>query len=371
MPDGRSDAARDRAHMRRALALARRGWGQTAPNPLVGAVVVTGDRVVGEGWHARFGEAHAEVAALRAAGDAARGATVYVTLEPSAHHGKTPPCADALVAAGVSRVVYATADPTAAAGGAERLTSAGIAVEGGVEETAAREINAPFFHAAADERRPFITIKLAITLDSAIADAQGRSKWITGPSSRREVHRLRAAADAIAVGIETVLADDPTLTVRGVRAPRRPPVRIVFDRRARLAPDSKLVRTAGETPTLAVVGASANPDSVAQLNAAGVETIVADDVATAAMALRARDIRSLLVEGGGRLASAFISAALFDRLIIFQAPILLGSGAVPAFGGLEPRSLEEAHRLAVVSRRRIGNDQMTVYAPEGSVHRAD
>jgi diaminohydroxyphosphoribosylaminopyrimidine deaminase/5-amino-6-(5-phosphoribosylamino)uracil reductase len=129
-----------------------------------------------------------------------------VTLEPCAHHGKTPPCADALVAAGVSRVVYATADPTAAAGGATRLTSAGIAVEGGVEETAAREINAPFFHAAADERRPFITIKLAITLDSAIADAQGRSKWITGPSSRREVHRLRAAADAIAVGIETVLA---------------------------------------------------------------------------------------------------------------------------------------------------------------------
>jgi diaminohydroxyphosphoribosylaminopyrimidine deaminase/5-amino-6-(5-phosphoribosylamino)uracil reductase len=371
MPDERPAASRDGAYMRRALALARRGWGQTAPNPMVGAVVVVEDRVVGEGWHARWGEAHAEVVALRNAGEAARGATVYVTLEPCAHHGKTPPCADALIAAGVKRVVYACGDPTAAGGGAARLASAGIGVDHGVEEAAARELNAPFFHDAVNQRRPFITIKLAISLDAAIADAQGRSKWITGPSSRREVHRLRAAADAIAVGIDTVLADDPTLTVRGVRAPRRPPVRIVFDRRARLATESRLVRSARDTPTLAVVGAAAPAHAVEQLAGAGVEVLVAEDVTTAAMALRARDIRTLLVEGGGRLASAFLSAALFDRLIIFQAPILLGSGAVPAFGGLEPRSLEQAHRLVVLSRRRFGSDQMTVYAPEGRVHRAD
>jgi diaminohydroxyphosphoribosylaminopyrimidine deaminase/5-amino-6-(5-phosphoribosylamino)uracil reductase len=372
MPDDRPAAARDRAYMRRALALARRGWGQTAPNPMVGAVVVAGDRVVGEGWHARFGEAHAETAALRDAGEAAGGATVYVTLEPCAHHGKTPPCADALVAAGVRRVVYAAADPTAqAGGGAARLTSAGIIVEGGLEDAAARELNAPFFHEATGSRRPFTTVKLAMTLDAAIADAHGRSKWITGPASRREVHRLRAGADAIAVGIETARADDPVLTVRGPRAPRRPPVRVVFDRRARLSPNSRLVRTAHETPTLVVVGTAAPEASVLLLRDAGVEIVAADDVTSAAMALRARDIRTLLVEGGGRLASAFISAALFDRLIIYQAPILLGAGAVPAFGGLDPRSLEEAHRLTVLSRRRFGDDHMTVYGSEGSVHRAD
>jgi diaminohydroxyphosphoribosylaminopyrimidine deaminase/5-amino-6-(5-phosphoribosylamino)uracil reductase len=186
------------------------------------------------------------------------------------------------------------------------------------------------------------------------------------------VHRLRAGADAIAVGIETALADDPTLTVRGVRKPRRPPVRVVFDRRARLAIDSRLVRTARDTPVIAIVGSAATPELVDRLHEAGVETLVADDVATAAMALRARDIRTLLVEGGGRLASSFISGALFDRLIIFQAPILLGTGAIPAFGGLDPRSLAEAYRLGVLSRRRFGDDEMTVYAPEaGGVHRAD
>ncbi|HSJ63087.1 MAG TPA: bifunctional diaminohydroxyphosphoribosylaminopyrimidine deaminase/5-amino-6-(5-phosphoribosylamino)uracil reductase RibD [Gemmatimonadaceae bacterium] len=372
MPDERPGASRDRAYMRRALALARRGWGQTAPNPLVGAVVVAGDRVVGEGWHARWGEDHAEVAALRRAGDAAGGATVYVTLEPCAHHGKTPPCVDALIAAGVGRLVYAVDEPTSrAGGGAARLASAGIAVDSGVEEEAARELNAPFFHDAAEPGRPFITIKLAISLDAAIADAHGRSKWITGPASRREVHRLRAGSDAVAVGIETARADDPSLTVRGVRAPRRPPVRIVFDRRARLSIESRLARTARETPVLAIVGTAAPAESVEALRRVGVEVAFADDVAAAAMTLREREIRSLLVEGGGHLASAFLSAALFDRLIIFQAPILLGTGAVPAFGGLVPRSIEEAHRLVVLRRRRFGDDQMTVYAPEGSVHRAD
>lgn len=358
--------------MRRALALARRGWGQTAPNPLVGAVVVANGRIVGEGWHERFGEPHAEVHALRQAGDAARGATVYVTLEPCAHHGKTPPCTDALIAAGVARVVCAVRDPSAAArGGAEQLERAGIAVSIGVEAAAARELNAAFFHAASESDRPFVVVKLAVSLDAAVADAHGRSRWITGPASRREVHRLRSAADAIAVGIETAMADDPTLTVRGTRKPRVAPARVVFDRRARLSLESKLGRTAREVPVVLVAGAEAPAGRLAALAAAGVNVVRAGDLSQALVSLRQSEIRSLLVEGGGQLASAFLTAGLVDRLIIFQAPILLGAGSVPAFGHLQPAALEQARRFEVLARRRFGSDLMTVYAPEGSVHRAD
>jgi diaminohydroxyphosphoribosylaminopyrimidine deaminase/5-amino-6-(5-phosphoribosylamino)uracil reductase len=358
--------------MRRALALARRGWGQTAPNPLVGAVVVLGDGIAGEGWHARFGEAHAEVNALREAGEAARGSTVYVTLEPCAHHGKTPPCTDALIAAGVARVVCAVREPSReAGGGAERLERAGIAVTTGVEEREARELNAPFFHDASGAARPFVTVKLAVSLDAAVADAHGRSKWITGQASRREVHRLRVGADAVAVGIETVLADDPSLTVRGARAPRVPLRRVVFDRRTRLPLDSRLARTARELPVMVVAGSDAPADRVGLLRQAGVEVVAADDLGHALVSLRRAEIRSLLVEGGGQLASAFLSAGLVDRLIIFQAPILLGAGATPAFGHLQPAALEQARRFEVITRRRFGGDVMTVYAPEGNVHRAD
>ena len=358
--------------MRRALALARRGWGQTAPNPMVGAVVVAGDRIAGEGWHQRYGEAHAEVHALREAGDAARGSTVYVTLEPCAHHGKTPPCTDALIAAGVSRVVCAVRDPSPAArGGVEQLERAGIAVSIGAEAAEARELNAPFFFAARGSDRPFVVVKLAVTLDAAVADAHGRSRWITGPASRREVHRLRSAADAIAVGIETVLADDPTLTVRGVRKPRVAPTRLVFDRRARLPLESKLVRTALQVPVAIVAGTDAPADRLSALAAAGVQVVEADDLEGALVSLRQSEIRSLLVEGGGQLASAFLSAGLVDRLIIFQAPILLGAASTPAFGHLQPAALDAARRFEVLARKRFGSDLMTVYAPEGSVHRAD
>jgi diaminohydroxyphosphoribosylaminopyrimidine deaminase/5-amino-6-(5-phosphoribosylamino)uracil reductase len=339
---------------------------------MVGAVVVAGDRVVGQGWHERFGEPHAEVNALREAGEAARGATVYVTLEPCAHHGKTPPCTDALIAAGVARVVCAVRDPSPrAAGGAERLERAGIPVTTGVEARAARELNAAFFHDASGANRPFVTVKLALTLDAAVADARGHSKWITGPLSRREVHRLRAGSDAIAVGIETVLADDPTLTVRGARAPRVPPRRVVFDRRARLPNDSRLARSARELPVVVVCGSEAAAERIDALTALGIEIVRADDLPHAMMSLRQLEVRSLLVEGGGQIASAFLDADLVDRLIIFQAPILLGAGATPAFGHLEPVALERARRFEVLARKRFGSDLMTVYAPEGSVHRAD
>ncbi|MGI8842987.1 MAG: bifunctional diaminohydroxyphosphoribosylaminopyrimidine deaminase/5-amino-6-(5-phosphoribosylamino)uracil reductase RibD [Gemmatimonadaceae bacterium] len=372
MPDEHPAGSRDRAFMRRALALARRGWGQTAPNPMVGAVVVAGDEVVGEGWHARFGEAHAETAALIAAGDAANGATVYVTLEPCAHHGKTPPCVDALIAARVARVVCAVRDPTAAAGGgAERLEQDGIAVTIGVEEAAARELNASFFHNASESSRPFVTLKLALSMDAAVADAFGQSKWITGPASRREVHRLRAGHDSVAVGIGTVLADDPSLTVRDRHAPREPTQRIVFDRQARLPLDSRLVRTTSDSPVLAVVSPQADARKVMELERSGVRIVHADDLPDACVSLRALGVRSLLVEGGAKLASAWLAASLLDRLIIFQAPLVLGAGAKLAFAGVPAEALERARRFRVLARKRFGNDLMTVYAPEGSVHRAD
>ncbi len=245
------------AFMRRALELARRGWGQTAPNPMVGAVVVRDGAIVGEGHHARYGEAHAEVAALAAAGDRARGATLYVTLEPCAHHGKTPPCAEAIVAAGVSRVVIAAADPNPrAAGGAARLRAAGLDVVVGDGAADARELNAPHFHRFSHPERPFVTLKLAVSIDGAIAAAdRGTTTRLTGPESRREVHRLRAGHDGIAVGVGTVLADDPQLTVRHWDAPRVPLTRVVFDSTLRTPLDSGLVRTAREAPVVLVARA--------------------------------------------------------------------------------------------------------------------
>jgi diaminohydroxyphosphoribosylaminopyrimidine deaminase/5-amino-6-(5-phosphoribosylamino)uracil reductase len=353
--------------MRRALSLARRGWGQTAPNPMVGAVVVRDDAVVGEGYHARFGGDHAEVAALRAAGEHSLGATVYVTLEPCAHFGKTPPCVDALIAARVGRVVIAARDPNPTAGGGlERLRAAGIAVETGVEEERARELNAPFFNAFVSAR-PWVTLKLALSIDGAIADAHGRSKWITGPRSRRAVHRLRAGHDAIAVGIGTVLADDPSLTVRGVRAPRVAPRRIVFDRRLRIPVDAQLVRTASEVPTLVVADAeTAEPTRVAALERSGVEVVHAASMDDALAQLRARDIRSLLVEGGARLAGVLLERAAVDRLIIFRAPVWLGAGALNAFAYAPSVGLGSAPRLAILEQRQFGDDAMTVYAVRDS-----
>jgi diaminohydroxyphosphoribosylaminopyrimidine deaminase/5-amino-6-(5-phosphoribosylamino)uracil reductase len=348
--------------MRRALSLAARGWGQTAPNPLVGAVVVRDGTVVGEGWHTRYGEAHAEVEALRAAGDRARGATMYVTLEPCNHHGQTPPCTEAILAAGVRRVVLATGDSNPVAqGGADRLRKAGVDVAVGVEESAARELNAPFLHSFRSER-PFVQLKLALSLDGAIADHSREPGWLTGPAARSEVQRLRAGADAVAVGIGTVLTDDPRLTVREGTAPRRPPVRVVFDTSARLPLDSKLVRSARETPVTVVCWAP-DPAHAAALEHAGVELVHAPTLEQGLRALKGRGIHSLLVEGGAGLASALVQEALVDRLIIFRAPLLLGSGALGAFGGVLPVRVAEAARWRIVDAARFGDDEMTVYAP--------
>jgi diaminohydroxyphosphoribosylaminopyrimidine deaminase / 5-amino-6-(5-phosphoribosylamino)uracil reductase len=350
----------DRAYMRQALALARRGRGRVAPNPLVGAVVVRDGEVVGEGYHALYGGDHAEVVALRAAGDRARGATVYVTLEPCAHHGKTPPCTEALLAAGVRRVVAATRDPDpVAAGGLARLRELGVETTVGVEEGAARELNAPFFHALRSDR-PWVTLKLAVSIDGAIAGRDG-SGWLTGRASQREVHQLRAASDAVAVGIGTVLADDPMLTVRDMEAPRVAPVRVVFDRTARTPVGSRLVQTAHETPVVIV---SERPDSgrAAALVAAGAEVLVAGSMGEALRALRARGIRAMLVEGGARLAGSLLSQAAVDRLVIFQAPCVLGAGSLGAFAFAPARTPADALRLPIVERRALDDDLMTVYA---------
>ncbi len=348
--------------MRRALELAAGGWGQTAPNPMVGAVVVRDGAIVGEGYHARFGEAHAEVMALHAAGERARGATLYVTLEPCNHEGKTPPCTHAIAAAGITRVVAAVRDPNpVASGGAAFLHARGIAVEFGDGEAEARELNAAFFHAVTRDDRPFVTLKLAMSLDAAIAHRGGSTTWITGPESRREVHRIRAGHDAIAVGIGTILADDARLTVRDWPAPRVPPARVVFDSSLRLPLASGLVRTAREIPVI-VVARHANAARRAALEAQGVRVLEADGLADGLRALRAAGVRSLLLEGGARLAGSFLTASLVDRMIIFQAPVLLGPGALAAFAFAPSADPAHLQRLPVVERRVFGDDVMTTYA---------
>ncbi len=364
MPDELSSPdASSRAHMRRALDLAARGWGHTAPNPMVGAVVVRDGAVVGEGWHARYGDAHAEVVALRSAGERARGATMYVSLEPCDHTGKTPPCTRAITDAGIARVVVAVRDPNPEArGGVERLRSAGVHVDVGVEEQAAREVNAPFFRSHEGDL-PFTTLKLAMSLDGAIADAQRSSGWLTGALARREVHRLRAGSDAVAVGIGTVLADNPMLTVRDWDAPRVAPRRVIFDSKLRTPLESALVRTATDVPTT-IVARDAPNDRARAYEAAGVQLIVAQTAASALRSLACSGVWSLLVEGGAGLAGALLQEGLVDRLVIFQAPIILGEGALNAFTHAPSTSVAGARRLRFIDHRVFGEDVMTSYAFE-------
>lgn len=355
MPD-----PRDAARMDEALALARGGWGQTSPNPLAGAVLYVGDRKVGEGFHARFGESHAETVAIAAAGDAAKGSTLYVTLEPCAHHGKTPPCSDAIISSGVSRVVVATRDPNpVASGGAERLRAAGIEVEIGVRERESRELNAAFFHAVASDR-PWVTLKLALSLDGAIAGAGRAGGWLTGEESRRLAQAMRAGSDAIAVGVQTALADDPQLTARSEPPPRIPPLRVVFDRSARLSSQSILARTARETPTLIVTATSTRMP--ADLENLGVEQLTAEDVGDALGQLKQRGVTSLIVEGGAGLAASFLAGDNVDRLVIFRAPIILGAGALGGFSGIASQEVEHAPRFTLVETRALGDDVLSVYA---------
>ena len=347
--------------MTRALELAWRGWGRVQPNPLVGAVVVRDGAIVGEGCHAEYGGPHAETVALAKAGDAARDSTMVVTLEPCNHQGKQPPCTDALIGAGVKRVVAAVADPNpVAAGGAARLRSAGIDVEIGLLDHAAAFQNAVFLHANREQGRPFVALKLATTLDGRLADANGNSRWISGPEAREFVHWLRAGFDAIAVGGVTARADDPALTVRGPLQPRTPPLRVVFAADGDVPASLTVVKTARTSPTLAVVAPWAKPARIDPIEALGVEVLKSPDLGSALRSLRGRGVTSLLVEGGGRLAGALLAAGLVDRYYWVQSPLWLGIGGVPAIAGLPSTPLGEAARWKVGERRALGEDTLLV-----------
>ena len=348
--------------MARALELAWRGWGRVHPNPLVGAVVLAADgRPVAEGWHAEYGGPHAEAAALAAAGGDARGATVVCTLEPCDHQGKQPPCTGALLAAGVRRVVAALPDPDpAAAGGGAHLRAAGVDVQLGLAGDQAAAQNAAFLHRHHDPSRPFIALKLATTIDGRIADANGHSRWLSGEPAREFVHWLRAGFDAVGVGGVTARSDDPMLTVRGPVEPRIPPRRVVFAADGDVPATLRLVRTARDLPTVAVVSPAVPLHRLAHLEKAGVALVAAATPVAALGELRAMGIGSLLIEGGGRLAGALLASGLVDRYYWIQTPLWLGVGAIPAVAGLPTTALAEAQRWRVTDRRALGEDTLLV-----------
>ncbi|MDF1523307.1 MAG: bifunctional diaminohydroxyphosphoribosylaminopyrimidine deaminase/5-amino-6-(5-phosphoribosylamino)uracil reductase RibD [Trueperaceae bacterium] len=358
----------DTARMRQALALAERGRGTTHPNPMVGCVLVQGGTVVGEGWHARVGEAHAEVLALATAGDRARGATAYVTLEPCSHHGRTPPCADALIAAGVARVVMATRDPDprVAGTGLARLRAAGIDVDEGVLREEAEALNAAYL-VHRREGRPWVRYKTAMTLDGKIATRTGRSRWITGPDARALVHVWRHQADAVAVGVSTLLQDDPALTTRlaGDAAPGRTPRKVVFDGVARTPVTARAFEPGPDgapARVTVVVGPEAPPARVAALEERGAQVVRAParqgrpDVVAALRALAADGVVELLLEGGGTLAWSFLEAGAIDRVAWFVAPKLIGGRGASPLAGLGVAGMDEAVALQAWDVRRLGED---------------
>jgi diaminohydroxyphosphoribosylaminopyrimidine deaminase/5-amino-6-(5-phosphoribosylamino)uracil reductase len=369
MPAAPAFSPDDIRHMRTALALARRGLGVVWPNPSVGCVIVKDRHVVGRGSTCPGGRPHGETEALTRAGPASRGATAYVTLEPCSHWGKTPPCADSLIAAGLRRVVIALEDPDprVAGTGIERLRAAGLDVEVGLCAAEAAEINAGFLQRVR-LGRPLVTLKLATSLDGRIATAAGESRWITGPLARERAHLLRAAHDAILVGTETVLADDPQLTCRLPGLTARSPVRVVLDRQLRIPASARLIVEARQVPTWVVTLASADPDRQKALAEAGVAIIAAEPDATGRIGLDAalrllgdRGLTRLLVEGGGRLAAALLRTGLVDRLVWLHAPILLGSEGVPAIAGLSLAALADAPGFERLSSEIVGEDELTVF----------
>jgi diaminohydroxyphosphoribosylaminopyrimidine deaminase/5-amino-6-(5-phosphoribosylamino)uracil reductase len=347
--------------MSRAIELAARARHSTSPNPMVGAVVLRDGDVVGEGYHRRAGGPHAEVAALRQAGASARGGTMYVTLEPCAHTGRTGPCADAMVAAGLARVVIAHRDPypEVAGRGIRRLRTAGVEVSVGDGQAEARALNTGWLRAI-KAHRPFVALKYAATLDGKTASRDGNSRWITGPAARSETHRLRHAYDAIAVGAQTVLADDPQLTARGSGRGRHQPLRVVVDGRLRSDPDAR-VHGAGKggSVVLAASGAPAGRRRLFEDRGVNVEVLDSKQPSGAELlaALHRRGVTSVLVEGGGELAWSLVQEGLVDRVYAFFGPILLGGSTAPSpVGGEGFERLVEALRLDVVNLRRLGPD---------------
>jgi diaminohydroxyphosphoribosylaminopyrimidine deaminase/5-amino-6-(5-phosphoribosylamino)uracil reductase len=348
-------------HMNRALRLAARARHATSPNPMVGAVVVRGGAVVGEGFHRRAGGPHAEVAALRQAGSKARGATLYVTLEPCSFQGRTGACSDAVLAAGVSRVVVAHRDPYPRVDGRgiKRLREAGVEVVVGDGEAEARDLNAAWMRALA-ARRPFVAIKYAATLDGKIASTSGDARWITGERARAETHRLRGAYDAVLVGANTVIADNPQLNHRSAR-PGRQPLRVVVDGRLRTDPAARVHERGDGGGSVVLAAASAAPARMARFTRLGVDVEVLPSASPTGSellgALGARGVTSVLVEGGGELAWSFVREGLVDRVYAFFGPLALGGRAAPTpVGGDGFERLSEAIKLEIVNLRRLGPD---------------
>lgn len=354
----------DHAMMAQALRLAERGAYTTKPNPMVGCVVADGAEIIGEGWHQRAGEPHAEVFALRAAGARARGATAYVTLEPCAHTGSTGPCADALIEAGVARVVAAMRDPFHRVDGAgfERMRAAGIAVEDGLMEAQARELNRGF-HSRIVRGRPWLRVKLATSLDGRTATASGESKWISGEASRHDVQRWRARSGALLTGAGTVLVDDPQLTVRledGVDFV--PPLRVVLD--PGLATVARGRVREGDAPTLYLHAPDAKvPRELRSEHAAVPVHRNLFDLGAVLKLLAERGVNEVQLEAGATLAGAFMAAGLVDEVLLYVAPVLLGERSRPLFDGLHIDAMDERKRLTVVETRRIGEDRRMLLRP--------
>jgi len=357
----------DERFMRIALDLARKGEGETNPNPLVGAVVVRNSEIVGKGYHHSFGGPHAEVFALDEAGDAARGATLYVTLEPCSHHGKTPPCTERIIAAKIARVIIACRDPNPLVdgGGVAILRKGGIEVEEGLLEEEARRANEIFFKFITTGR-PFVQLKLAESLDGKIATRTGDAKWISGADSRAEVHRLRRRFAAVLVGVGTVIADDPRLTVRHVAG--RDPLRIVLDGRGRIPLAATLLREEGRTIVITATMAREKEEALLSLGTEvwrppGNEGNI--NLSAFLQRLGEENIDSLLVEGGGETAAAFLAASLVDKVAFFIAPILIGGrDAIPTIGGAGAEQVSEALHLKRVEIERIGEDLLVTGYPE-------
>ncbi len=359
----------DRRYMQLALTLGRRGLGRTWPNPAVGAVVVKDGVIVGRGWTQPGGRPHAEPEALRRAGEAARGATLYVTLEPCSHFGKSPPCADAIIAAGISRVVAAIEDPNpeVAGKGHAKLRAAGIAVDVGLFADEAAHDHAGHFRRVRD-KRPHVILKLAVSADDKIGAAGSKPVAITGEAAGRRVHLLRAQSDAILVGIGTVLADDPMLTCRLPGMAARSPVRVVLDRALRIPGESRLVHSARETPLWVVASELAEAPAAAKLGAAGTQVIRLAptsapglDLAAVLHALSEKGITRLMVEGGSRVASSFVAADLVDEVWLLRGPEAIGAGGIAALDALPLSEITQSPRLKLRASETLGKDTLTIY----------
>ncbi len=357
--------------MRLALSLGRRGLGQVWPNPAVGCVLVRDDRVVGRGWTRSGGRPHAETEALAQAGDTAKGATAYVTLEPCVHHGKTPPCAQALIDAGVSRVVSALQDPDprVSGGGHALLAAAGIEVATGVLAEQATEANLGFL-TRVTKSRPMLTLKLACSLDGRIATKSGDSRWITGPLARRAVHMMRARHDAVMIGSGTAIADDPDLTVRGLGLSERSPVRIIVDSGLKTPVNSRLGQSTGEPPVWLCHGEDASDVARSAWMEAGAQLISCTtnkartiDLHHAMEKLGEAGLTRIFCEGGGQIAASLIGAGLVDRLVSFGAGVVIGDDGLPSIGSLGYENLGDAKRFSHCDSRQLGGDVMSVWKP--------